>query len=722
MSTVTAQGLPDLTTPGGQRFHLPRPLVALRNTARQLQMGPSLGCPEIVFSDAHAWAAHDETESWLAWRARKCAERLRTMPVDIAPGECLPGRPRLCAPDAPAEADLGRARRAMASEPPFPGGDPGHFHPDHEKLMRLGIGGVRDEITQRLTDAEGNDRHEFYQACLTAIDALSTYAMRVGQACERMADEVPDERAVWLERAAVCRRVATDPPRTFHEAIQLMFITIIALWFGENHGLTCPGRMDRTLGRFYAIDLAVGRITPQAALELIACLYINLNRILWPGSAVAVMVGGRDAQGHDVTNDVTYLCLIARQLTALVYPTVALAWHSQTPQPLMGLACRMLATGIGDPALFNDELISAGLREHGVAPEDSVNYMNSTCVEIKVCGASNMWVTAPYFNLAQSLLDAIDTACESSQPADFASFEAVVQGEIAATVETAAGRLDEVWRQRAQTGCFPLASCLISDCLERGLDYDRGGARYNWVENSFVGLANLCDGLLGIRDLVFDARELSLAELRDILRNDFAGHEALRKRIRAFPCYGTGNNDADRLVRRWADFLVETTESNTIGGHRYVPGFFCWVQHERLGSQTGATPDGRKAGLPFADGAGAAQGRESKGPTASILSTTAWCHRKALGGLVHNAKFARASLQDAQGRRALQALIETYLRRGGFQIQVNVTNAEVLRDAQANPERHADLIVRVAGYSDYFTHLNRNMQDEVIARTEHELQ
>jgi len=306
------------------------------------------------------------------------------------------------------------------------------------------------------------------------------------------------------------------------------------------------------------------------------------------------------------------------------------------------------------------------------------------------------------------------------EPSTFDELNAHIRERLATTVRGAAQGLNGVWHRRAETGCFPLASCLISDCLERGQDFDRGGARYNWVENSFVGLANLVDGLVAIKELVYDSKELSLSEFREILQANYEGHEDLRQRIiNRIPSYGNDNNGVDALAVEYAEFLEETTESNIVGLHPYVPGFFCWVVHERFGAGTGATPDGRRAGFPLADGAGAAQGREKSGPTASVLSTTKWNHKKALGGLVHNVRFSKNALRTGEGLAGLRNLIVTYLRRGGFEIQVNVVSADVLRDAQEHPENYPDLLVRVAGYSDYFVHLNPNMQSEVIARTEH---
>jgi formate C-acetyltransferase len=436
------------------------------------------------------------------------------------------------------------------------------------------------------------------------------------------------------------------------------------------------------------------------------------------------MVGGVDDQGRDVTNELTYLCLAARLATRLSYPTVGVAWHAGTPPEFMDFAVHALARGVGDPAFFNDEVISAGLRGNGVSERDSHNYMNSTCVEIKVVGCSHMWVAAPYINLPLALLEVLQGAESGAlpQPASYEALAQSVRDNLAAKIRTHAREMDQTWRERAERGCYPLASCFISDCLARGLDFDRGGARYNWVANSLVGLANLVDGLLAVRELVYRRRELTLSELQRILSDDWGGHEELRQRIlHSLPKYGNDQPEPDALAREWAEFVIASTESNTVGLHHYVPGFFCWVMHERMGSTTGATPDGRRAWWPLSDGAGAAQGRELRGPTASVLSTTAWSHRAAMGGLVHNCKFSPSVFSSAEGRAAVREVIETYLQRGGFEIQVNVVDRAVLLDARAHPEQHQDLLVRVAGFSDYFVKLAPKTQEEVIARTEHAL-
>ncbi len=703
---------------------LPDDLRTLRFKALRPESGAPPNCtpPTLPLIDARAWMEHAPDEDWLLWRARRTAARLARLPIEVLPGERVVGRPVLGAPTAEQRAAIDEVRAVLESIPPFPGGDAGHFHPAYDRTFQLGLGGLLEWVHRlREQHAHTPSKHTFYRACAMSLQAVSTYAVRTAEACdEAAAGGLPGD---WEHNAQVCRKIATAPPETFHEALQLMFLLIIALWFGEDHPLTCPGRMDQTLRRFYEADIAAGRLTPQDALELIAALYIQLNMILGPGSALAVMVGGRDARGVPVANDLTYLCLAARMATRLVYPTVGLAWHDELPHELMAFALDALAVGLGDPAFFNDDLIRQGLMDCGVRAEDAWNYVNSTCVEIKVAGASNIWVTQPYFNCPKALLEEMQAVAAGavSAPDSFAAFEARVRARIGEWVRREAERLDRTWKQRAETGCFPLASCFVVDCLETGRDFDRGGARYNWVENSFVGLANLVDGLLAVQELVFDRGELTLAAFWEALDQDYAGHEELRQRIlQRLPKYGTDHAAADKMAADWADFLQQITGAQRVGPHAYVPGFFCWVVHERFGREIGATPDGRSACFPLADGAGAAQGRESRGPTAAILSTTKWSHRAALGGLVQNLKVSRAQLHDRTGRAALRALVETYLHRGGFEIQINAVDARDLIEAQQHPDNYRDLLVRVAGYSDYFVHLNRNMQNEIIARTLHE--
>lgn len=409
-------------------------LAELREIALRKKSG--WGCPAVVAAEAQAWLEHTPDEDWLIWRARRTAAKLRSFPIDLLAGERIVGRPLLWDPTPEEQGPLGEAGKVLESVPPFPGGDAGHFQPDFAKLFRVGIGGIIEEVDARRAAADP-DKVAFYDACGIALRGFSDYVLAVAAACD-----AKDEPR-WRELADVCRKVASKPPSTFHEAIELMFLALVALWFGEDHALATPGRMDQTLRTFYEADLAAGRITREEALELICGLYIQLNMIRFPGAAISVLVGGRDADGADVTNDLTYLCLEARAATHLVYPTLGICWHEGTPRELTDFACEMISTGIGDPAFFNDELISQGLMDLGVTEADSRDYMNSTCVEIKPVGTSNIWVTQPYFNCPDAILHAMNQIAEGSpEPADFEQFSAMVRQRLAGQVRGAAGWSD----------------------------------------------------------------------------------------------------------------------------------------------------------------------------------------------------------------------------------------------------------------------------------------
>jgi formate C-acetyltransferase len=310
----------------------------------------------------------------------------------------------------------------------------------------------------------------------------------------------------------------------------------------------------------------------------------------------------------------------------------------------------------------------------------------------------------------------------SSDVPEHASFEALmssVKQGLDEAVRAAVAEQNAIRSGRFHQGGQPLVSCFVNDCLERGKDLDQGGARYNWLEMSFVGLANLVDALAAIRNLVFERREISLRELAEALREDFAGREALRlSLLNKCPKYGNDLPEVDDLAVEITGWVAETcARHRTYFDAAVVPGFFCWVMHEHLGSQTGASADGRRAGFALGDGSGPAQGRERKGPTAAVLSTTRWNHEPMLGGIAMNLKFTPEADRGRLANRIAE-VVTTYCNEGGFEIQVNVVDNATLRTAQADPENHRDLVVRIGGYSDYFVALSPGMQEEVIARSE----
>ena len=681
--------------------------------------------PDPVVTAGALRATETTGDSWQQRRGVVVRERLRAVDFALDDLELLAGRVAADTQEGSA-AQQEEARGYLAAYPGAPG-QTGHCELDLEPLMRLGIDGLQERIrdTQRAGSAgggaESGTADEAYASFTEALTGLSAMIHNAATTVEAAARKAGPQRQQELGViASSCHRVAHDPPQTFRDAIQLLWFVVMGVMHAEPVGLVVPGHLDRTLYPFYRRQVEAGELDDDEALLLIESLYLLVNEYIPEGLAISVMVGGRDEHGSDVTNELSHLCLEALRRTALIYPTVGICWHEDTPDTLMSLAIDLIGHGNANPALFGDATIQEGLADLGVPPGEACRYVNSTCVEITPSGASNVWVASPYYNTCQLLLDEVAAQCQDPAP-DFVSFQQRYRQRLAAAVETAVEQQNEARRQRRQRGRKPLQSVFTRDCITRGRDIDDGGAPYNWVECSFVGLANLADSLQVIETEIYDRGTLTLAQLKALLDSDFSDAEPTRLRLlNGHPKYGQGCPEVDKRVAAtvaWVSAQCRQYRMLPDDSH-YVPGAFVWVMHERLGRDTGATPDGRRAGFPFADGCGPAQGRESRGPTAAILSTTSWDHRSMIGGLAYNMKFNTSLFREPEGFDRLRDLVLTFLRRGGFETQINVVDADVLRRAQQHPEQHRDLVVRIGGYTDYFTRLTPQMQAEVILRTE----
>ena len=680
--------------------------------------------PEEPRLTAQSLRSSQSVASWQVRRGLLTRDRLAGLPLEVDDLELLMGR---VAPDRPEwQAERQKAAAYLGKEYPnlYPPGQTGHCQLDLSRLFTLGIDGLVGEIRSRM---ETNDQRKrnVYLSFIYALEGLSRLAENAAETAELASLEAAQPRQWELaEMAGICRRIAHQPPHAFREALQLLWLAVQGSQWGDRIGLVNPGRLDRTLWPFYQEDIAAGRLTREKALLLIECLYLLLNESIPDGLAISIMVGGRDPAGQDITNDLSYLCLEAVRRTNLIYPTVGICWHVGTPEALIDLGTELIAQGHKQPAFFNDETIQRGLRLYVVPVEEACDYINSTCVEITPCGSSNVWVASPYFSTCKILLDEIEAQAASENPAgSFDIFLAAYRRRLARHIDDAVqvNNADRCVRQKY--GGKPLQSVFTRDCLERGRDIDDGGARYNWVECSFVGLANLIDSLYVIREEVFSARRTDLCTLDDVLKANFQGHEKTRQRyLRGHPKYGNDCAPVDSLMQNIMDFIAEECARQRIepDGSPFVPGAFCWIMHEQLGRECGATPDGRVAGFPFADGCGAAQGRELHGPTAAVLSVTSWDPVPLIGGAAFNMRFNKELFNTPDTLPKLKYLVLTFLRRGGFETQINILDHNILREAQMNPENYRDLIVRIGGYSDYFTRLSPQMQAEIILRTEYD--
>ena len=642
--------------------------------------------------------------------------------------------------------------RRRVAEPLVPRvGQDSHMAVDYALLLREGTEGIAQRIEKDHLKTADGEKAAFYRLCVACLNAVTSFSDRYAARAEQLAGACPDDkrRKELYEIARICRKVPRGPAESFYEAVQSVHFLTFCLSMNPLRYFSMQqfqlGRPDRYLYPFYRADRDAGRLTEEEAQTLIDCLAIQINNRVPRGLSSGYMVGGRDADGNIVDNELTEMGLQAIDDIRLVYPSVGLCHTEGLPERILKQACEILSHGRSHPAIFNDDVISAGLRGYGVPERDVHDYIHSTCVEITPVAASNVWVASPYTNMLGLLLELLDR--------DWPSFDALMDELLRRLDESIRVNFETQSRYRAlraERSVNPLLSCFVNDCLERGVDIERGGARYNWIMPSFVGMANLVDSLEVIRTLIFEKKELDFTMLRAALKRDFEGCEDLRlKLLNGVDKYGNDVDRVDGLYVMLIDHIVaecrkytplfaenarmyfggaakpqpEETDSKSgffEAGAHLVPSVFCWVKHEDFGRKTGASPDGRHAGFPLGDGSGPCQGREKNGPTASILSCTKWSHRELIGGVAVNMKFSKKTF-TADSCAKVEALVLTYLRRGGFEIQINVMDRDTLLRAQAEPENYRDLIVRIGGYSDYFVKLSPQMQAEVLLRTEHEV-
>lgn len=599
-------------------------------------------------------------------------------------------------------------------------GQDSHMAVDYELILSHGLEGIISKIEALEADCD-EDKKSFYTLCKECLRGVILHSEEYAKYARAEAEKCGDEnRKKELENIAdICDRVPAKPARSFYEAIQSVHFVTYCLSLNP-YKFCCQqfqlGHPDRYLLPYYQSDIRNGVITKEYAQLLLDCLGIQINNRVPAGLSSGYMVGGRDEKGNIVANDLTLMCMQTIDNIRLVFPSVGLCYTDEMEDIYIDKAVEILSHGCSHPAIFNDDVISEGLMHYGVPEKDAHNYIHSTCVEITPVASSNVWVASPYTNMPQILLDIMDREYDSFDQLLTAYFNRL-DGFIKANFED----MNSLRIYRAKNCINPLLSCFVDDCLARGRDIEKGGARYNWTMPSFVGVANLVDAFAVIRELVFDKKEYTIKELSDILDADFDGNEDLRLRIlNTIPKYGNDIDSVDSCFGMVTEHIINECAKYK-GSHDnslLIPSVFCWEMHERFGRETGATPDGRRAGFPLGDGSGPCQGREFNGPTASILSSTKWSHYKLIGGVAVNMKFSKKSMTAYSGK-VITALVKAYMQRGGFEIQINVTDSEILKKAIACPDEYRDLVVRVGGYSDYFVRLSPEMQQELLLRTEH---
>ncbi len=631
---------------------------------------------------------------------------------------------------------------------------PGHTVLD-DKIYRKGMRDFQEDIRRALAnldylnDPEAYDKQEELKAMLICADALIRFAERHAEKAEELAarESDPRRRAELRRIAEVCRRVPAYPPRDFWEAVQYYWFVHLGVTTELNTWDSfSPGRLDQHFYPFYRRGLEDGTLTREQAEELLQCLWIKFNNQPAPpkvGVTAAesatytdfaqINLGGLREDGSDGVNELTYLILDVVEEMRLLQPSASVQVSKKSPDAFIQRAARIIRTGFGQPSVFNADMVVQELLRQGKSLADARNGGTSGCVETGAFGKESYILTG-YMNLPKileiTLNNGVDPrtgrriGLETGEPRDFASFDelfAAFERQLRYFVDVKVRGNNVIERLYARHMPAPFLSILIDDCIAKGKDYHDGGARYNTTYIQGVGLGSITDALTAIRYHVFDGRTVSMDELLTALRSDFTGHESLRQTLlHRTPKYGNDDDYADGVMRAVFEAYFQAVDGrpNTKGG-RYHINLLPTTVHVYFGSVTGATPDGRKAGMPLSEGISPVQGADRRGPTAVLKSAAKMDHART-GGTLLNQKFNPSLLKTDEGLDKFVQLIRTYFRLDGHHIQFNVVDAATLRAAQEHPEQYRSLIVRVAGYSDYFCDLTKALQDEIIARTEHE--
>ncbi len=595
-------------------------------------------------------------------------------------------------------------------------------------------------------DPEAARRDEELKAMAICADAIIRLAERHAEHAEALAAEEtdPERRAELNAIAAVCRRVPAHPPRTFHEALQaywfvhLAVITELNTWDSFN-----PGRLDQHLAPFYRRQTSEGALTREQAMELLECFWIKFNNQPAPPKVgiteqqsgtyqdfALINTGGVCPDGSDAANEISDMLLEVVDEMRLIQPSVCTQVSVRTDPALLEHACRVIRTGLGQPSLFNTDVIIEEMLHDGKSPADARAGGPSGCVTVSAFGKERCALTG-YLNwpklLELACFSGIDPRTgervgpDTGDAAAFGSFEQFFdayrrQLQHAVEVKVEGNRYIE--RLYADNMPSPAMSILIDDCIERGRDYHDGGPRYNPSYIQGVGLGTTTDALAAVKYHVYDRQTVSMKNLLTAMRNNFDGAEPLRRRLATqSPAFGNDNPEADGIARRLFEAYYEILDGrpNTVGGCHRV-NLLPTTVHVYFGAVTGALPNGRRAGTPVSEGISPTQGADVTGPTAVFKSAACFDHSRT-GGTLLNMKFTPQVL-DGAGLERLTALVRGYFRLGGHHVQFNVVDADTLRAAQREPEAHRNLMVRVAGYSDYFVDVGRDLQEEIISRTE----
>lgn len=639
-----------------------------------------------------------------------------------------------------------------------------HLAADYETLLKTGLKGY-EERTRKLKDQldlcvpENIDKYQFYKAVLIVIDAVKTFAKRFSDLAKEKAENAEGKRKEeLLEISRICLKVPYEPAETFKEALQsTWFIQLILQIESNGHSLSY-GRFDQYMYPYYKHDIDNKLITEDEALELLTNLWIKtltINKVRSQSHTFSsagspmyqnVTIGGQTTDKKDAVNELSYLILKSVAQTRLPQPNLTVRYHKNLDKKFMDECIEVMKLGTGMPAFNNDEVIIPSFIEKGVKEEDAYNYSAIGCVETAVPGKWGYRCTGmSYMNFPRILLIAMNNGIDLTSGKRFV--EECGYFKDMTSFEQLKDAWDKVVRKLTRMSVIVensidlalerdvpdvLCSALTEDCIGRGKTIKEGGAVYDFISGLQVGIANMADSLAAIKKLVFEEKKITPEQLWNAIIDDFTSEESQKIQqmlINESPKYGNDDDYVDNLVVEAYDSYIDEMKKypNTrygrgpIGGIRYA-GTSSISANVGQGYGTMATPDGRKARTPLAEGCSPAHSMDKNGPTAVFKTVSKLPTHEITGGVLLNQKVTPQMLSTEENKMKLEMMIRTFFNRlEGYHVQYNVVSRDTLIDAQLHPEKHRDLIVRVAGYSAFFNVLSKATQDDIIERTEQTL-
>lgn len=623
------------------------------------------------------------------------------------------------------------------------------------KIYKKGMLDLKEDVKKALdildfaNDPNAFDKREELKAMDICIDAIISFANRHADKLESLAkaEANPDRKKELEEMSLICRRVPANAPQTFHEALQyywfihLGVITELNPWDSFN-----PGRLDQHLYPFYKKEISEGTLTKERAVELLQAFWVKFNNHPAPPKVgvtaqesntytdfALINLGGVHPDGSNAVNELSYIILDVIEEMRLLQPSSMVQISKKNPESFLHRALKIVKTGFGQPSIFNTDSIVQELVNQGKNIVDARNGGASGCVETGAFGTESYILTG-YFNLTKILDVVLHNGVDSQsgkligiktgEPKDFKSFDELLEAfnkQLKYFIDIKIIGNNIIEKMFAISLPVPFLSILIDDCIANGKDYNAGGTRYNTSYIQGVGLGTLTDSLTAIKHQVFDKKKITMEDFILALDNNFEGFDDLQHElIYNTPKWGNDASYADENAVKIFDMFYDSVNGRpTPRGGKYRINMLPTTCHVYFGSKINATPDGRNARQPLSEGISPVQGADINGPTAVLKSAAKIDHIRT-GGTLLNQKFSPQFFDDEEAISKVGSLVRSYFKMDGHHIQFNVVSADTLRDAQKHPEKYRDLIIRVAGYSDYFNDLGVDLQNEIIRRTEHE--